>query len=207
MKELISRGTDVLVIQEHWLWPFQLSNLHEVHPEYSYMAMSDQRLSSDSNERRGCGGVAIMWRKSFITTPLSDINSDRICAVQLSVSSSSMLTIIGIYMPSSDQSIAMYTECLDTVDAIISRLLLFWAIYLNCHLGCLGGVRSNDEPNDRASPPRPWTTLLAIRLAPPSYSLALDHPLNTSDHLPISAKYSFSANSVVSKVAGTQRLD
>ena len=75
MKELISRGADILVIQEHWLWPFQLSNLHEVHPEYSYMAMSDQRLSSDSNKGRGCGGVAIMWRKSFITTPLSDINS------------------------------------------------------------------------------------------------------------------------------------
>ena len=107
MKELISRGADVLVIQEHWLWPFQLSNLHEVHPEYSYMAMSDQRLSSDLNKRRGCGGVAIMWRKSFITTPLSDINSDRICAVQLSVPSSSVLTIIGIYMPSSDQSIAI----------------------------------------------------------------------------------------------------
>ena len=56
-------------------------------------------------------------------------------------------------MPSSDQSIAMYTECLDTVDAIISRITPKVPIIvlgdLNCHLGCLGGVRSNNEPNDR----------------------------------------------------------
>ena len=58
-------------------------------------------------------------------------------------------------MPSSDQSLEAYTECLDTVKAFVSEVtpktpsLCTVVGELNCHLGCLGGVRSDDEPNDR----------------------------------------------------------
>ena len=95
---------------------------------------------------------------------------------------------------------------------------------LNCHLGHLGGVRSDEEPNNRGVLRKtplivtpcllsPWVLLLvtpstliyhsnlfstsldyiigstALLL---SCSMLEDHPLNTSDNLPVLAKCSFS---------------
>ena len=42
-------GAHLLVIQEHWIWPFQLQDLSDVHPDITYTAVSDHRLSSDAN--------------------------------------------------------------------------------------------------------------------------------------------------------------
>ena len=71
----------------------------------------------------------------------------------MSPSNLTFITVIGVYMPSSDQSLETCTECLDTVEAFISEVNpndpLIVVGDLNCHLGCLGGIRSDDEPNDR----------------------------------------------------------
>ena len=84
---------------------------------------------------------------------LPHIKSDRICAIQLTLPESNLLTLIGVYMPSSDHSQDEYTSCLDAVDSIISHLSpqdpLLVVGDLNCHLGPLGGPITSDCPNAR----------------------------------------------------------
>ena len=153
IRELLLSGIDIIVLQEHWLWPFQHDQLASINSSYSFCAVSDNRLNSDSDLRRGCGGVSILWKKDLNVTLLPHINSDRICAIQLALSGSSLLTIIGIYMPSSDYPQDEYISCLEAVDTIISRLSpddpLLVVGDLNCHLGPMGGHRSSDSTNSR----------------------------------------------------------
>ena len=73
---------DVIALCEHWLWPFDLPKLDQLHPDYTGFGRSDKRLTSESNLTKGCGGVGLIWKKSIAAVPLS-IDSDRICGVQL----------------------------------------------------------------------------------------------------------------------------
>ena len=61
IKHLISKGTDILILQEHWLWPFELDQLESIDPNYTYTCVCDNRLSPTSTLRRGCGGCAILY--------------------------------------------------------------------------------------------------------------------------------------------------
>ena len=101
IQHLFSLGVDILLLQEHSLWPFQLAQLGSINKNYSFVAVCDQRLSSTSNLSRGCGGTAILRKKCFHAAPLSKLNSDRICGIQLPLPLSHTLTILGVYMPSS----------------------------------------------------------------------------------------------------------
>ncbi len=38
IQELLSHNVHILILQEHWLWPFQLNQLASIHKNYSYMA-------------------------------------------------------------------------------------------------------------------------------------------------------------------------
>lgn len=111
---------------------------------------------------------------------------------------------------------------------------------LNCHLGCLQGVISDDEPNDcgksmidchslfvvswcsckRPCPYLPlWPVLNYSGLyywqcyhLPSTFFLLScstldDHPLNSSDHLPILARHSFTSPSVVAEVNSSSALN
>ena len=59
LHHLISVGVDVIVLQEHWLWPYELTSLDRLHPDFAFHAISDNRLTSTSDLNHGCGGVAI----------------------------------------------------------------------------------------------------------------------------------------------------
>ena len=226
--ELLSRDVHILILQEHWLWPFQLDQLASIHMDYSYTAVCDSRLSPDSCLHRGCGGVAILWKKTLKVVPLSHITSDRICGIQLPLPHSHPLSILGVYMPSSDQPEEAYSSQLDLVSNILSEITTSSPVLvmgdLNCHLGHLGGPKSSDSPNSRGAkwkqvidhhclyvpslsslaqgPVHTYqcsdiSTTLDYVLGNQATSVALsscdtieDHPLNTSDHLPLVTKLS-----------------
>ena len=63
---------------------------------------ADSRLTEESSGGRGCGGVGVLWHKSFGATVVSGILSDRICAIRLRNDDGdrSQLTVIGVYLPS-----------------------------------------------------------------------------------------------------------
>ena len=77
LEHIVQRGSDVIVISEHWLWPFELHKLNEFNPHYTSLGKADPRLNETSEaSSRGCGGIGIL---SLDVTPITSIQSDRIC--------------------------------------------------------------------------------------------------------------------------------
>ena len=115
----MAEEADIVVLCEHWLWPYQLHQLQLLHPEFKAFGVADKRLTETSDLNRGCGGIAILWRKSLLAIPL-DVPSDRVCAIQLKhSSSSSVMTIIGAYLPSTDHQIEEFDNCLQQLEDTI----------------------------------------------------------------------------------------
>ena len=85
LDHLVQGGSDVIVLSEHWLWPYELHKLDEFNSEYQGLGKADPRLTDTSLTccPRGCGGVGMLWKKSFDVTPISDIQSDRICGIRI----------------------------------------------------------------------------------------------------------------------------
>ena len=231
IKHLLSQGVDILVLQEHWLWPFELDQLGSIDPHFEYTAVCDHRLSPSSTLTRGCGGCAILWRKSIPAVPVSLLESDRICSIQVPFEGCQLpLTIVGVYMPSSEYPQETYNEYFNGINQALSALPLSSPLLLvgdlNCHIGKLGGLRSSSDPNQRgvqwmdlvhkhslyipslstmATGPvhtfyssRSSTTVdyalgnLSLSTILVSCRVKEDHPLNTSDHLPIVSKLNLS---------------
>ena len=246
IKHLLSKGVDILVLQEHWLWPFELDQLGSIDPEFAYTAVCDSRLSPSSTLTRGCGGCSILWRKSTSAVPISNLDSDRICGIQLPIEGSKLLTIIGAYMPSSEYPQETYNNYITAVNQAISTVPpsspLLLVGDLNCHIGKLGGPRSSCDPNHRgvqwmelienhslyipslstlATGPvhtfhvnRTATTVdyvignLSLSTVLVSCRVEEDHPLNTSDHLPIVSKLNLnSVSSTTTSSDHAPRLD
>ena len=221
LHHLIAQDVDIIILEEHWLWPFELSHLSSIDSDFSVTAVFDQRLNATSDLRRGCGGVAILWRKSLHASPLSFTDCDRMCGLSVNLPNSyRSLNIIGVYMPSAEQPQEVYSSYLSSVEHAISQLntqgpLLIMGD-LNAHLG--------DRTEANTTNPRGvlWNNMLDahslvnVSLGPLatgtpytyssggcftlldftvsnidasrgiSSSCTLDeHPLNTSDHLPV----------------------
>ena len=60
IKSMIEDGSDVLVLSEHWLWPYETYKLNEIHSEFQCDCKSDARLNETTNLSRGCGGIGIL---------------------------------------------------------------------------------------------------------------------------------------------------
>ena len=181
IKHLLSKGVDILVLQEHWLWPFELDQLGSIDPEFAYTAVCDSRLSPSSTLTRGCGGCSILWRKSTSAVPISNLDSDRICGIQLPIEGSKLLTIIGAYMPSSEYPQETYNNYITAVNQAISTVPpsspLLLVGDLNCHIGKLGGPRSSCDPNHRGVQ---WMELIENHsLYIPSLSTLATGPVHT----------------------------
>ena len=226
--DLIKSGVDIIILQEHWLWPFELSTLDSVHPQYDFTAISDKRLHASSNLVRGCGGIAILWNKALPCFPISALDSDRVCGVRLLLPSTQghskrYLTILGVYMPSADQPQETYTSYLEIVEHAVSQFSNDGPLVvmgdLNAHLGSRVCDNPQQSCNSRG---QQWLNLCeSLSLhnisssslsSGPSYTYSSgghistvdyvlgnsdavrgvcscntleEHPLNTSDHLPI----------------------
>ena len=85
--QLAEDGSDIIVVTEHWLWPYEAKQLSEVHPAFVAECSTDSRLHEKSDLARGCGGVGVMFRKSLNVSPISNISSDRICGIRVHLTS------------------------------------------------------------------------------------------------------------------------
>ena len=100
---LISDGSDVIVLSEHWLWPFDLHRLEGIHPDFMGWGQADSRLTSSSDNTRGCGGIEVVWRHSLCSTTVSGSDSDRICGIRIKMKNSTkFLSVIAVYLPCAD---------------------------------------------------------------------------------------------------------
>ncbi len=153
--QLADNDSDVVVVTEHWLWPFESQRLSQVHPSFAAETKTDSRLDENSSLLRGCGGVGILWRNNLDATPISCISSDRICGirVKLSLAEPAELTILGVYLPCADQGLEAYCEHLVELERLVSEGQRLGPVVIagdfNAHLGPLGGTRSQDNPNQQ----------------------------------------------------------
>ena len=58
--QLIEEGSDIIAVSEHWLWPYQLCHLNNIHPDFVGFGFSDNRLYEESPRCRGCDGVGFV---------------------------------------------------------------------------------------------------------------------------------------------------
>ena len=76
--EHLASSHDIIIVNEHWLWPFELHKLNDIHPNMTGLAIADKRLNPEGNLVRGCDGIGILWNKHLDAMPVSGIESDRI---------------------------------------------------------------------------------------------------------------------------------
>ncbi len=120
LNSLISEGSDIIVISEHWLWPFELHRLNEIHPDFTGYGQADARLTSCS-DGRGLGGIGVIWRRDLDVSVVHATTSDRICSVRMTHrSSNSTLSVVGVYLPCQDLGMHMdlYRNCLTKLEQL-----------------------------------------------------------------------------------------
>ena len=155
--EYLSNQPDIILLQEHWLWPFELHKLSSIIDGFCAVGVSDSRLHETSTLHRDCGGVAFLWRKSLpITAVTLNVRSDHLCATELPLTSRSIECdiIFNIYAPSSDAELSKITECIHDLEEEINRVdhnttAIVIAGDFNAHLGTLAGPRGSGPPNQR----------------------------------------------------------
>ena len=94
------------------MWPFELHRLGEVHPDFDGVRVADRSLHENRDAGRGCGGVGVIWHRSLDATPISNIESDRICRIRIRENdgSDSFLMVIGVYLPCLNLGIEYFQE-------------------------------------------------------------------------------------------------
>ena len=106
---LESNKIDILCLSEHWLFPDSLCFLNSVSTEFCSCGVSDENLDVLDPYRRGKGGVAIMWRKVLNqNVTLLPIDSDRIIGISVELERKQFITILAVYLPSTNADIASY---------------------------------------------------------------------------------------------------
>ena len=153
--QLAEDGSDIIVVTEHRLWPYEAKRLSEVHPAFAAECSTDSRLHDKSDLARGCGGVGVMFRKSLNVSPISNVSSDRICGIRVHLTSPelSCITVLGVYLPCADQGMDAYCSALLELEHLISTSSSHGPVMIagdfNAHLGPLGRPRGLGTPNQQ----------------------------------------------------------
>ena len=110
--------------------------------------MSDARLNEVTDQTRGCGGVAILWKKELLVHNIICPGNGRLCCIKIQLSDCSYLTIIGVYMPSNGYT-DEYKSCLSDLEELVSTVPHSQPIMLvgdttsgPNYTFCSGGVRT-----------------------------------------------------------------
>ena len=132
---------DVVLLQEHWLLPDELSMLHNIHPDFLSHGLSAVDLSAGILIGRPFGGTAILYRKSFTDKMhVCYTDTSRLTAVVIDTDVGPVL-LANVYMPTNYgdlESLELYVNCLAKLQALIIDSDTAHAITagdFNCSLG------------------------------------------------------------------------
>ena len=102
-----------MFLQEHWLFPEELSSLNNVHDGFVSFALSSMDSSSGLLSGRPFGGVAVLWRNALApyVRPIR-YDDDRIIGLEHEFGSVKF-PLIGVYLPyySHQNSTVSFTTC------------------------------------------------------------------------------------------------
>lgn len=131
VKNLINvLSPEIIMVQEHWLYPSNLSKLNDLSSEYisfGSSAMADV-LGSGPFYGRPYGGTATLVKREFAPLVLNIISNDRLTAIKLS-----NWIVVNVYMPCSGtpNRQLLYSDILQEILALMST-------YSGCNL-LIGG--------------------------------------------------------------------
>ena len=119
LNSLATDASDIIVVTERWLWPYEEDKLSNVCSGFKAVCVCDKRLSDISDLSSGCGGVGILYKDGLDIMKIEGILSDRICGlkVHFPAPTNYTLTVIGTYMLCSD--VENFKEHLQELERLI----------------------------------------------------------------------------------------
>ena len=63
--QLLCNSSDIVFLQEHWLFPADLPSLNTIHSDFMSFGTSSMNVNEGIVLGRPYGGVAVMWKKTF----------------------------------------------------------------------------------------------------------------------------------------------
>jgi len=111
-------SNDIVMLQEHWLLPHELSMLSMMHPEFLAVAKSAVNITSDILIGRPYGGTAILYRKNLEHNVIVVDSSDpRVCALKLLTNHGPVLFIC-VHLPTDTGDV----ECIENYIATCANI-------------------------------------------------------------------------------------
>lgn len=130
----ILKTCDILAIQEHWLFNFQLQDIEKMFTSHSAFskAVDDDNPLPPTQKPRGYGGVAILFRKEMdLTVKKLPSGGNRIVAVE--IQTTPPLCICCVYMPSrnsKNSSSDNYQLFLDQLEELVTTYSSTHAVFI-----------------------------------------------------------------------------
>ena len=111
----IMNSSDIVCLQEHFLYPDYTEYLLTLHPDYNGFVRSESTLNVFDFPRRRKGGIAVLWREAinYAVEPISDLGNDIIMVIKLVTINCQPVYIVNVYMPSANYSVEYYKHIAD----------------------------------------------------------------------------------------------
>ena len=160
----------IIGISEHWLFNHNMHFLDSINSEYTGFGIADNSLLFNNSRNIGKGGVALLWHKSMSTCISSlDIDSDRICGIQLTWSNVCFY-IIQVYAPSSNHALHSFKDFIDLLHSVISLYSDNGTVIVmgdfNAHLQSKTFIKPNDVRGNYLNDMLDYHNLLAVSTLP-----------------------------------------
>ena len=127
-----------------------LNYLNTLDPGYASTGVSDASINPHNPNRRGKGGVALLWKKSILATSIVIQDEDRIIGISLKSNSGSIFYIFAVYLPSTNHTINEFTEYVDKLyNLYLEYSSLGTVIFLGDINAEISGTRYNARPGNR----------------------------------------------------------
>ena len=118
-------STDVLFLQETWLYDTESDILNSVLPNCRHYCVSAMDDTDVVRLGRPHGGVAIGWKASLgLTIDSINVQNNRICAIKV-VCNGTNYIFISIYMPVNNESFVSYREYGDVLNEISGLMQIY----------------------------------------------------------------------------------
>ena len=122
----LEKNSSIAFICEHWLQPYELSNITELLNGYGLTTYLKSSIDPEEHlVGRPYGGIGFIYRKKTgLNFKCVDIDNERICWLKVLKGGKVLLNIIGVYMPylnGTVEQIGLYSETIDKLQAIIDE--------------------------------------------------------------------------------------
>jgi len=137
---------DIIFLQEHWLLPFELSILSNIHNDFLAFGTSAVNVRDDLITGRPYGGTAVLYRKTFARfVNIVDCREPRMCAAKVTTREGPVL-FVNVYMPTDtndDYSCDEYVDMYMKISSVFSAVDAIYIVIAG-DFNCRQGSRFND---------------------------------------------------------------